>query len=126
MSTPTISPFLGRIIVKAVYDDTETYLKELYGVSKDSLIQLPDEVVQNRVPLTKGIIVKLGKGSFGDRFRKWYGEDIANEGKNLKLGDKVYFVENQTYSLDVDKTFFIISDEHIMGYEKVTETDICL
>ena len=114
-------PFLGRLTVEALPDDTEEYLKEMYGVSKNSLLALPEDVLSDRCPLSKGKIIKISQHSFGERFEKWYGKDIAEEGRSLKLGDTVYFIPNNTYSVDPKKKYHVISDEHIIGYIKVEE-----
>lgn len=112
------TPFLGRLIVEGIQEDTDAYLKEMYGVSKNSILAMPDSVLADKVPLCKGKIVKLGIATFGDRFEKWYGSDIAQEARTLKEGDIVYFVPNQTYKLDVKGKYHIVSDEHVMGYVK--------
>ena len=111
----SFKPFLGRIIVEIIEGDYEQYMKEQYGVDKDSKIVLPN-IKELRVPIKQGKIVKISKNSFGERFEKWYGKDIANEGKALKEGDIVSFIENQTYGIDFEGKYHIISDEHIMGY----------
>lgn len=116
---PKFEPFLGRLIIEALPDDTEDYLKEMYGVGKDSKLALPDSVLSDKVPLSKGKIVAKSKHSFGERFEKWYGKDIAAEGRALGIGDIVYFVHNQSYSTDPEKKYHVISDEHIVGYTKV-------
>lgn len=110
-------PFLGRLVVEIIEEDVEGYMKEKAGLSRDSLITV---VMDSKlhVPTTKGRILIKSDNSFGERFEKWYGKDIAEEGRKLQPGDIVKFVENQSYALDPEEKYHIVSDEHILGYYK--------
>ena len=117
-------PFLGRLVIKTISSEAsvQNYLRKLSGFSEDSLLVLPETIGdRNRVPVTTGEIVLIGDKSFGERFEKWYGKDCAEEGKKLSIGDIVQFVENQTYKLDLEGNYYMISDEQILGYVKVKE-----
>lgn len=131
-------PFLGRIIVEAVEDDTQEYLKKTAGIAKDSPLanmvfaegitdhhtgQFRALSKRGLVPLTKGKIVFKSATSFGEYFEKHYGKDNAEEGRKLKIGDIVSFIENQTYKLDPEGKYFLLNDEHIVGYTKVEVTN---
>lgn len=121
---PNFEPFMGRIIVEVVEDDVESYLKEMYGVTKDSKLALPEEVLADKVPITKGKILKISKNSFGSRFKEVFGPDMANEGSTLEEGDLIYFVRNQTMSIDPKRKYHIVNDEHIVGYIKKDKVEV--
>jgi|SRR6185437_10333885 len=117
---PTFKPFLGRIIVEAIGNDTEQYLRKELGM-ENSVLALPENVInQGRVPITRGVIISKGDVSFGDRFEKFYGKDAADEGRSLQKGDIIQFVANQSQQLAHKSPYYIVSDEHILGYERVT------
>jgi len=113
-------PFLGRLLIEAIEDDVEAYLKEEYGISKDSKLALPESYTDKyKCPVIKGKILEKSVHSFGEAFEKRYGKDMAEEGRALKPGDIVWFVHNQAYSLDRHNKYLQLNDEQILGYTKV-------
>jgi len=116
-------PFLGRIVVEALEDDTEEYMKKRMGISADSTLSTLGFTVtteayqaQYKCPLTRGRIIQISKNSFGERFAKWYGQDIADEGKKLKIGDIVTFIPNGSFCRDPEGKQHVVSDEQIVEY----------
>lgn len=112
-------PFLGRLIVRSIKESVEDFLKEEWGVSKDSKIQIVTEEYKSkyRVPVTAGQIVSVSKNAFGEAFSRRYGKDIAEEGKTLKPGDLVYFIYNQAFNVDPKSEYLELNDEQILGYD---------
>lgn len=111
-------PFLGRLLIEAIEEDVDGYLRELYGMAKDSKLVLSDNLITGyKVPVTKGKIIKISDNSFGESFKRRYGEDMAKEGKKLKPGDIVWFVHNQAYQLDPRSKYLQLNDEQILGYK---------
>jgi len=124
MIHPNFKPFLGRIIVEAMHEDVEEHMKKQLGI-EGSRLTLPEEYkAKYSVPLTKGRILLKSENSFGPRFEKIFGTEFAEEGRNLKVGDIVYFLPNQTFNMDPEGKIHEIADEHIMGYIKAEEYSI--
>lgn len=113
------TPFLGRLIVEALPDDIEEFTKEQYGLNKDSKIILSEaHITKYHVPLTRGIVRIISTNSFGERFSKWFGQDIADEGKNIEVGDIVVFQPTGSFTSDPLGKYHVIADEHVVGYIK--------
>lgn len=105
--------FLGRIEVEIIKEDVLTYKRELYGLSKDSSLVLPD-MDTGHVPYRLGKILKMAPDAFGERFKRCYGSDFIRP----ELGDTLMFVPNQSYRLDHAGNYHIIGDEHIIAFYK--------
>lgn len=106
-------PFLGRILMEAVDDDITAYMKEKAGISKDSLLALPENyIASHSVPVKKGKIVDMASDAFGERFIKHYGSDVANI---PKLGDIVMFIPGQSFRVDLDGKYHMIADEDVIS-----------
>lgn len=119
-------PFLGRLVIKTIGTEqsVQNYLRKQAGLKEDSVLVLPETMSEkSRVPITTGEIVIIGDKSFGERFEKWYGKDCAEEGKTLKVGDIVQFVETQVNKLDLDGNYYEINDEQILGYIRVNSKE---
>lgn len=107
-------PFLGRILTEAVDDDIEQYIREKAGVSKDSLIALPENYKQKHsVPIKKGKIIDMAVDAFGEAFQNKYGQDV---GALPKIGDVVMFIPGQSYRVDIDEKYHMISDEDVIAF----------
>lgn len=112
-------PFLGRALIEALHEDVEAYMKEKAGVSKDSIIQLPDSYKsKHSVPLKKGKIIETAPDFGGESFRNKCGDDV---GYVPKVGDIVWFVPNETFAVDIDRKYHLLNDCDIVGYERGTE-----
>jgi len=110
-------PFLGRLLIEAMDADVEEHLKKAVGLSSDSRLALPDSYKeQNSVPVKKGRVIDMAVDAFGDAFRNKYGE----VGKTPELGDVVYFIPGQSYKIDIEAKYHLISDEDIMATETKT------
>jgi hypothetical protein len=117
MKFPT--PFLGRCIIEALEEDVEGYMKEKAGISRSSLIALPETFIAgNRVPLKKGKILQVSSDFCGDNFRQKCGDDVGDVPVE---GDIVWFVPNETYALDIEKKYHLLNDCDIVAFERGTE-----
>jgi hypothetical protein len=122
-------PFLGRILLEVVKEDSNTYKKEQYGITENSALK--DFVIMDgttdsetgefrakelhSVPYKKGKILKMAPDAYGAaRFQKYYG----TEGYVPKIGDTVLFIPNQSYKIDPADVYHIIADDHVIGYFK--------
>ncbi len=107
-------PFLGRILTEAVDDDVEQHIKEKAGLGRDSLIQLPTEYKKTHsVPIQKGRIIDLAADAFGEAFVNKYGVDT---GAVPGLGDVVMFIPGQSYKVDLEAKYHIVSDEDVIAW----------
>lgn len=107
-------PFLGRLVLEVIQEDSEAYLRKTLGM-ENSVLAIPDMLTEGKnVPYTKGVIVKMAPDSFGERFKKNYGSD----GVLPTVGDTVLFVRNQGYNVDPKGQYQIIADEQIIGFYK--------
>ncbi len=52
--------------------------------------------------------------AFGEAFKKRFGNDFAK----LSIGDTVWFVSHEEYSLDAEGKYAIISDQDIRAFER--------
>lgn len=118
MSIPGLPrPFLGRAILEAIVEDVEAYMKEKSGVSRDSVLALPDAYkTKYSIPLKKGKIIEMSPDFCGEKFRESCGSDTAYY--KPALGDVLWFVPNETYALDIEKKYHLINDSDIVAYEK--------
>lgn len=111
-------PFLGRLIVEVLRDSAEEHIKkqeEAKGVSREFLDQF--EIVGTKgkkTQITKGKIVKMAPDAFGAMYKERYGED----GVKLNIGDVVYWIPNDSYRVDPNDEYHVISDCNIVMYEK--------
>lgn len=123
-------PFLGRLILEALPDDTQAYLKTRMGLSEDSILkdliiadgdrdertgEFRTTIKAGQVPLQKGKILDMAPDAFGKMFQDKYGTD-ARQG--IKIGDVVMFVPNQTYKLDAESKYHLIADDHIVAFDE--------
>lgn len=109
-------PFLGRATIEVIEDDVEGYMKEKAGISRDSLIAMPESFKsKHRVPLRRGKIIEVSPDFCGENFLQKMGGDV---GYTPGLGDVVWFVPNETYALDMEKKYHLINDCDIVSYEK--------
>ena len=106
---------MGRLIIEVVDDDVEAYEKQKAGLSRDSKLIITG-LEKFKIPVHKGKVLSIGDCCFGERFGKWYGEDVQVQCKRIKPGDMVLFVPSQTFAIDPEQRTHIISDEHVLGY----------
>lgn len=107
-------PFLGRILTEAVEDDVAEYMREKAGISKNSVIALPENYMQKHsVPVKKGRIIDMAPDAFGEAFQNKYGFDV---GQIPTLGDVVMFIPGQSYRVDLDEKYHMIADEDIIAF----------
>lgn len=115
-------PFLGRILTEAVEDDISEYMKEKAGISKNSLIALPENYIQKHsVPVKKGKIVDMAVDAFGDAFRSRYGHDV---GEIPGIGDVVMFIPGQSYKVDIDERYHMLADEDVIAFFPQTKEEV--
>lgn len=118
-------PFLGRMVLEIEVIDPETYKKQQYGLDKDSPLVLANgefneeagyvRVKQfNSVPYKKGKIIKMAPDCYGERFCRYYGNDVGNY---PKMGDVVWFIYQQSYILDPAGKYHMVCSDHIIGKE---------
>lgn len=113
--TPTIKPFLGRLKVEAMLQDTEEFLRKKMGM-ENSVLALPESVTKKgTVPLTKAKVIEMAPDAFGEKFQNNNGHDI---GDTPDVGDIVYFVPNETYAIDPERKYHLVNDCDIVGFEK--------
>ncbi len=106
-------PFLGRILTEAVDDNVEEYIREKAGISKNSLIALPEDYKQKHsVPIKKGRIIDMAVDAFGEAFQRRYGD----VGELPKIGDVVMFIPGQSYKVDLDEKYHMLADEDILAF----------
>jgi hypothetical protein len=129
-----IEPFLGRMVIEVIKEDSDEYLKKKLqsetGVSNEFLNKLEivrgDIVIDDKtgrevfkkttgkVPYSKGKIVKKSPDAFGKCFQDRYGDEMQFP----DIGDIVFFIPNQTYRIDVDDKYHLISDCDIVAFKK--------
>ncbi len=109
-------PFLGRIVIEMIREDTVEYMKKQYGMQADSPLALPEDLVKSggRVPYKKGRVVKMAKDTFGQRFKDRYGLD----GNFPQVGDVLVFIPFESFKLTNDDKYHLIADEDIVGFYK--------
>jgi hypothetical protein len=111
-------PFLGRIILEIEITD-EKAVKKAYGLSSNSSLALPDEVLYSQVKARtraakEGKILKLAEDCFGEAFQKRYGKlKITPE-----VGDYVKFVPYENYKFSDEDKFVIIADIDIISFRR--------
>lgn len=120
MNIEQINPFLGRLVVEVLRDDTEDHLKAKMkaetNVSEDFLksIILPDSMKSKKTPISKGRVVKKSPDAFGKAFSDRYGDDMDFP----KNGDIVFFIPNESYKLDQEDKYHLIGDCDIVAFTK--------
>ena len=114
-------PFLGRILMKALDDDVEQFVREKAGLSKNSLIALPEDYKQKHsVPVKKGEIIDMAVDAFGEAFKKRYGE----VGYTPVIGDAVMYIPGQDYRVDLEDKYRMIADEDIIAIFPKTHNEV--
>lgn len=108
--------FLGHILIESQLDDVEEYLKQRAGLSKDSIIALPQELIEAKYdsPSRKGKIVKKAPDTFG----KWFKEQYGDIGYLPVVGDVVIYLAPTATYIDVDRKYALIPETSIKGYIK--------
>lgn len=106
-------PFLGRMLLEAMDDDVENYMREKAGVAKDSKIILPDDYKQKHaVPIKKGKVIDMAPDAYGEAFINKYG----NVGEIPTVGSTVMFIPGQSYKVDLEGKYIMIGDEDVIAF----------
>lgn len=133
-------PFLGRLIVKVIREDTndirkakaEKDAKATNKVSEEFLSKFDIQVGfeteidpqtgvkklvkrEGQMPVDKGIIIKKAPDVCGKAFKEKYGDDI---GYIPDIGDTVVFIPNGSTRLDQSDMYHTIGDNDIIAYIK--------
>lgn len=120
---------MGRLLLEIIVENTQEHLREKRGVTKEG--PLKDFViadgkvdertgefriseVTNKVPYSKGRIMEMAPDAFGERFKQRYGNDV----EKLELNDIVWFVPFESYKVDVEGKYHMISDQDIVAFER--------
>lgn len=131
-------PFLGRMKVKIIIDDTKEYLDKKVtaetGVSSDFMKQFEvvygEDVIDNatgqkkfqsvkgKKQVNKGTVIEMSPDCFGKSFQERYG----NDREYPKLGDTVMFIPNKSCQIDAENQYHIVDENDIVGYIKAEET----
>jgi hypothetical protein len=111
---------MGRILLEILEESKDVYYNQINKVSEKSeyLAKLGFQVAKPTeeaervvgVPTRFGKVVRMGKAAYGKAFVHNYGEDAIIE---LKVGDVVCFTPMQTYKLDNEGKYHLISDDHV-------------
>ena len=102
-------PINGHILIKIDL----TQVKEDLGLSKDSLLYIPQEKAFAH-SASRGVVVKMASDAFGYKYKEKYGEEI----KPPKVGDIVHFVPYQSNQMDKDGEYYLITDDGIKFIER--------
>lgn len=132
-----VKPFLGRMKVEVIMEDTQAYMKEkikaesgasaefldkfelVLGENKvDEYGQSKFEALKARKQINRGKIIEMSPDCFGKAFQERFGSDRDYP----KLGDIVMFVPNKSYQVDAENKYHIVDDCDVVGY--VSSEDI--
>lgn len=102
-------PINGCIIVKV---DTGQ-IKEDLGLSRDSLIELPEER-KYALGSNRGEVIKMAKDAFGRKYQEAFGEDVNPP----EIGDTIHFVPYQSARMDKEGKYYKIKDDQIDFIER--------
>ena len=102
-------PINGHILIKIDLSQ----VKEDLGLSKDSLIYIPQEKAFAH-SASRGVVVKMATDAFGRKYKEKYGEEIHAP----KLGDVVHFVPYQINQMDKDGEYYLITDDGVKFIER--------
>lgn len=97
-------PINGHILIQV----DKGQVKEELGLSRDSALYIPQEK-SFASSSSKGVVVKMAKDAFGDKYKEKYGANIDAP----QLGDIVHFVPYQSNMMDKDGEYYLITDDGV-------------
>lgn len=104
-------PINGHILIKIDLSQ----VKEDLGLSKDSLIYIPQEKAFAH-SASRGVVVKMATDAFGGKYKEKYGDEICPP----KVGDIVHFIPYQSNQMDKDGEYYLITDDGVKFIERKT------
>lgn len=102
-------PINGHILIKV----DKGQVKEDLGLSKDSLLYIPQEKAFASAS-SKGIVIKMAVDAFGCKYKERYGEDTIAP----TVGDIVHFIPYQSNMMDKDGEYYLITDDGVKFIER--------
>lgn len=115
-----IKPRMGRMLVETYQEDKEKTLKEEYiksgKMSADSKLVLPViDPDANVAPIRIGRVLKMSVGCYGKAFAHNYGDDVAQDMQDIKVGTLVLFVPYSDCKIDRARKRALITDEQVLA-----------
>lgn len=115
-------PFLGRMLIEALEEDTSEYLGQKAGINEAETLKSLGfkiaDVGKGKVPLKRGKILEMAPDCFGEKFQNNNGSDV---GEIPSVNDIVWFVPNETFAIDPERKYHLLNDCDVVGFERGTE-----